>query len=135
MYFDPRTPASGHRQAPCLTPGCRETLRVPDGRGKLPLFCSESHRKSYARTRSRLGAQLRSINAALERTDLPKTERQALLRERRFVEWHLIRFPAASGPEADLFAASRAAAGTRGQQSVGGAIDGLAARPPLLTRS
>lgn len=92
MYFDPRTAASGHRVAPCLTPGCRETLRAPDGRGKLPLFCSESHRKSYTRARDHLVEQLLAIDTALSRAGLLKSERSALLRERRFVEWHLIRF-------------------------------------------
>lgn len=96
MYFDPRKGPTEQRAAPCITPGCRRSVKPRSGKGDLALFCSDTHRKSYARARQRLLDLLASIEDALGQVPLPEREHRRLVQERRFVRWHLARFPSTS---------------------------------------
>jgi len=93
MYFDRRLPASAQLAAPCIVPGCRSTVEAQPGRGELALYCSVSHKLLYTRTRERLLEELASLDSQLQQPGMTEKDRRSRVRERRYVRWHLTRFP------------------------------------------
>jgi hypothetical protein len=87
------------RIAPCLMPGCREFVRVPDGAGRLPMFHADTCRKRFRGWRERLETEAEQADQRLASapgdTAAARQARSDLAR----IRWHLARFPAV--PSAD----------------------------------